>query len=49
MNRSPMIPCGRGFAPDGGVSADIILSCKTAIGGKPPPTLTSFTLGGRHG
>ncbi len=46
MNRSVRcehFQCGRGLAPDSGVSVDI------AIGGKLPPTLTEFRLGDRHG
>ncbi|CRM24127.1 RlpA-like protein precursor [Pseudomonas sp. 28 E 9] len=31
-------PCGRGLAPDEGVSVGTCIDCCTAIGGKPPPT-----------
>ncbi len=41
--------CGRGLAPDGGVSAYNFIGCEIAIGSKPPPTLTEFGLGDRHG
>jgi|CXWL01.2.fsa_nt_gi hypothetical protein len=47
--QSLAIPCGRGLAPDSGVPVDIFTGYKVAIGGKPPPTLTSFTSGERHG
>ena len=34
---------------DSGVPVDIFTGYKVAIGGKPAPTLTSFTSGERHG
>ena len=49
MSLPALITCGRGLAPDCGVSVHIIIGHDTAIGGKPPPTLSAFDLGERHG
>ena len=49
MNKSPLIPCGRGLAPDSGMPVDIIIGCEAAIGGKPHPTLSWLVSGEHHG
>ena len=49
MNRFAQILCGRGLAPDSGVSGYTFIGCKAVIGSKPPRTQLVFALGDRHG
>ena len=49
MNKPLLIPCGRGLAPDCCPTANDDIDWHTAIGGKPPPTLITFSSGVCHG